>query len=251
MLKNTSAFLSMKEAKPVADKKNLAEQVYRVIREGIMQRKLLPGMRLSALALSQEMGVSRTPVRLALERLAAEGLVEVRSNRSAQVARPSPKTVKEVFSMRALLESEAARLAAEKAAPADSRALEKLIDDEQREFHNRNFHGYIKANREFHMAVARLADNSLLEKTIEQFLDQSGVILSLFDPFYDFEPEEERTNYEEDRAILEALVTKNAGLAASRMKDHIMRAFRNLPLDELEARTKGMPRLKEKGTDRA
>jgi DNA-binding GntR family transcriptional regulator len=241
----------MKEAKPVADKKNLAEQVYRVIREGIMQRKLLPGMRLSALALSQEMGVSRTPVRLALERLAAEGLVEVRSNRSAQVARPSPKTVKEVFSMRALLESEAARLAAEKAAPADSRALEKLIDDEQREFHNRNFHGYIKANREFHMAVARLADNSLLEKTIEQFLDQSGVILSLFDPFYDFEPEEERTNYEEDRAILEALVTKNAGLAASRMKDHIMRAFRNLPLDELEARTKGMPRLKEKGTDRA
>jgi len=235
----------------VADKKNLAEQVYRVIREGIMQRKLLPGMRLSALALSQEMGVSRTPVRLALERLAAEGLVEVRSNRSAQVARPSPKTVKEVFSMRALLESEAARLAAEKAAPADSRALEKLIDDEQREFHNRNFHGYIKANREFHMAVARLADNSLLEKTIEQFLDQSGVILSLFDPFYDFEPEEERTNYEEDRAILEALVTKNAGLAASRMKDHIMRAFRNLPLDELEARTKGMPRLKEKGTDRA
>jgi DNA-binding GntR family transcriptional regulator len=241
----------MKEAKPVADKKNLAEQVYRVIREGIMQRKLLPGMRLSALALSQEMGVSRTPVRLALERLAAEGLVEVRSNQSAQVARPSPKTVKEVFSMRALLESEAARLAAEKAAPADSRALEKLIDDEQREFHNRNFHGYIKANREFHMAVARLADNSLLEKTIEQFLDQSGVILSLFDPFYDFEPEEERTNYEEDRAILEALVTKNAGLAASRMKDHIMRAFRNLPLDELEARTKGMPRLKEKGTDRA
>lgn len=235
----------------MADEKNLAEQVYWMIREGIMQRKLQPGMRLSALALSQEMGVSRTPVRLALERLAAEGLVEVRSNQSAQVAKPSPKAVKEVFSLRALLESEAARLAAEKAKPEDLRALKKLIDDEKREFHNRHLHGYIKANREFHMAVARLAGNSLLEKTIEHFLDQSGVILSLFDPFYAFESEEERINYEENKAILEALSTKNAGLAASRMKDHIMRAFRNLPLDELEARTRGMPRLKEKGSDHA
>ncbi len=230
----------------MADEKNLAEQVYRVIREGILKRNLLPGMRLSALALSQEMGVSRTPVRLALERLAAEGLVEVRSNQTAQVARPSPKTVKEVFFMRALLESEAARLATERAGPADSKALKKLIEEEQSEFHNRNFHGYINANREFHMAVARLADNSLLEKTIEQFLDQSGIILSLFDPFYAFEPEEEKINYEEDKAILKALEAENAGLAASRMKDHIMRAFRNLPLDELEARTRSMPRLKKK-----
>lgn len=235
----------------MGDERNLAEQVYKVIREGIMKRNLLPGMKLSALALSQEMGVSRTPVRLALERLAAEGLVEVRSNQSAQVARPSPKTVEEVFAMRALLEAEAACLAAGKTRAADLRVMEGLIDDEQREFHNRNFHGYIQANREFHMAVARLAGNSLLEKTIEQFLDHSGVILSLFDPFYAFEPEEERINYAENKAILEALEMKKARLAASRMKDHIMRAFRNLPLDELEARTRGMPRLKEKGSDSA
>jgi DNA-binding GntR family transcriptional regulator len=236
----------MKEANPVDDERNLAEQVYKVIREGIMKRNLLPGMKLSALALSQEMGVSRTPVRLAIERLAAEGLVEVRSNQSAQVARPSRKTVEEVFFMRALLESEAACLAAEKTETSDLMVIKGLIDEEQQEFHNRNFHGYIQANREFHIAVARLAGNSLLEKTIEQFLDQSGVILSLFDPFYAFEPEEERINYAEDKAILEALALKKAGLAASRMKEHIMRAFRNLPLDELEARTRGMPRLKEK-----
>ncbi|MFP4483075.1 MAG: GntR family transcriptional regulator [Thermovirgaceae bacterium] len=235
----------------MTDEKNLAEQVYKVIREGILKRNLLPGMKLSALALSQEMGVSRTPVRLALERLAAEGLVEVRSNQSAQVARPSSKTVEEVFFMRALLEAEAVRIAASKVRPADLRTLEDLVDEEQREFHNRHFQGYIKANRELHMAIARLADNSLLEKTIEQFLDQSGVILSLFDPFYAFEPEEERVNYAEDKAILEALAAKNAGLAASRMKDHILRAFRNLPLEELEARTRGMPRLKTREADPA
>lgn len=196
------------------------------------------------MALSKEMGVSRTPIRLALQRLATEGLIVMKSNQAAMVAKPSAKSATEVFFMRALLESAAASLACRFAMDADVKRLRDAIEEENLAFRSRVLWDYLKANARVHLLIADLARNETLRATIEQFINQSNVILSLFDPFYGFSEEEESTNYEEDLAILEAISLRDEELAGKRMKDHIMRSFANLPLDDLDNATSIIPRLK-------
>ena len=93
------------------DETSIEKKVYKIIRTAILKRKLTPGTKISALSLSQEIGVSRTPVRLALQQLSAEGYVVMQSNKAAHVAKPSVKDIQETFFMRELLEPQAAELA--------------------------------------------------------------------------------------------------------------------------------------------
>lgn len=223
---------------------NLDQQVYLKIREAILNRKLAPGMRISALSLSQGMGVSRTPTRLALQRLASEGLVEMQANRAARVARPSAKQISDVFFVRATLEAAAASLACARAGKSDTGYLRLLAKEEQTAFRCRSLSVYLDANNRFHLYVADLSGNYVLKAAIEQTLNQSSVMLSLFDPFFSFPGEEEFEDHEEHLRIIEAIEKGDETIASNQMKDHILRALSNLPLEDLEQAIAFMPKLK-------
>nr|WP_255426334.1 GntR family transcriptional regulator [Pseudonocardia sp. C8] len=96
---------------------------YNWIRQGIAVGMLTPGEWIREGTLAEALGVSRTPVREALYALAADGVVEIVHNRGARVAEWTLKDVDEVYSLRALLEGEGARLAASNPTPA---VLEQL-----------------------------------------------------------------------------------------------------------------------------
>src|SRR5215203_6092246 len=89
-----------------------AEAAYGIIREGILSGELARGQRLREEELALRAGVSRTPVREALRRLDAEGLVDFTPNRGARVTAWSERELEDVYEARALLESYGARLAA-------------------------------------------------------------------------------------------------------------------------------------------
>ena len=219
-------------------------RVYSTLRDAILNRKMLPGTKISILALSKELGVSRTPIRLAMQRLSTEGLIVMRSNQTPMVAKPSLKSAKEIFYMRTLLEPAAASLAARFAPAAEVNKLRAAIEKEKLMLKSRNFLDYLNVNTQTHCLIAEMARNEALKATIMQFLDKSTIILSLFDPFYNYSEKEIYVDYDEGLAILEAIRMKNEDLAAERMKSHIMRAFNALPLDSLEEVALVFPRLK-------
>ena len=83
---------------------NRSEQICAALRSAILERALLPGMKLPEDSLGERFGSSRTIVRQALERLAAEGLVELRRNRGAVVATPSLEEARDLFDLRCQIE---------------------------------------------------------------------------------------------------------------------------------------------------
>lgn len=93
--------------------RSVEESVTEALRDAILRGELKPGHRLAQVELSEELGVSRIPLRDALRRLEAEGLVEIDGRRGARVSSLSPGDVEEIYAMRKLLESECARRAIE------------------------------------------------------------------------------------------------------------------------------------------
>ncbi|MGA8339231.1 MAG: GntR family transcriptional regulator, partial [Solirubrobacteraceae bacterium] len=107
--------MSWPEPAAAPDRLNIAsvvDQVYTAIRERITSGSLARGARVHQEDLAEELGVSRTPVREALRRLAAEGLVEMRTNRGARVADVDQAGMRVSYEARTVIEPGAARLAA-------------------------------------------------------------------------------------------------------------------------------------------
>jgi DNA-binding GntR family transcriptional regulator len=221
----------------------IEKRVYEIILEAIVQRKLTPGMKISALSLSQQIGVSRTPVRLALQQLSAEGFVVMQSNRAAQVAKPSEKNIREIYFMRGLLESEAIVLACANAKKRDIKKLRELAKLERKMFGARNLAGYASANEQFHLEIARLAQNEILFETIKKFIAQSNIIISLFDRFYEFSKSDEIAYAGENEKLISLIEKRDEKRASMEMKNHVRRSFEGLALDRLKEVTSMVPAL--------
>ena len=222
---------------------SIEKRVYEIIRKAILQRKLTPGMKISALSLSQEIGVSRTPVRLALQQLSAEGFVVMKANKAAHVAKPSVRNIRELFYLRQVLESTAVTLACQNVEKKDIKKLREINDLEGKTFKARDLSRYTDANEAFHLQIAKMADNELLFETIEKLVAQSSIILSLFDPFYDFSKEDEINYKKENEMLISFIENKAEKKAVDEIKQHIQRSLNNLSLDKLDELTSIIPRL--------
>src|SRR5579862_6008283 len=108
----------------VADERTLSIQTYDELRTAIVQGRIRPNQRLIETELAEEYGVSRTPVRESLQRLAAVGLI-VAARRGWTVREHSLDEIREIYEVRAALEGYAARLAAER---GDTAALRKIAE---------------------------------------------------------------------------------------------------------------------------
>lgn len=143
----------------------IAEKAYSAIRERVLSGEYAAGDRLREGELAEAVGVSRTPVREALRRLDAEGLVEYVPNRGAHVAAWSQHDLEEIFGLRALLEGYGARLAASKIEAAELQELEALAD-QMESIVRRGIEGRYEqmalVNSRFHRLVVEAARNTRL-----------------------------------------------------------------------------------------
>ena len=210
------------------------EKAYTAIRLAILQRKLTPGMKIPTQSLSKELGISRTPVRWALQQLSSEGFVEMKSNHAAHVVKPSENKIKEIYYMRGILEPHAIILICRYAKKSDIKKLREFAKQERKMFQTRNIAGYANANEQFHLEIARLARNQTLYETIQKFITQTVIILSLFDRFYEFSKEEEVAYDSENERLISYIENKDEKRAFDEMKNHISHSFEELALDKLE-----------------
>ena len=192
--------------------------VYRRLHESILRRALPPGSRLIEAELTQTLAVSRGPVREALRRLAAEGLVEHIPNKGGAVRRISRTEMREAFEVRIALESLAAKLAAQRddalAHATFREAVDSLSDESPRDASRSAAETAL-----FHEAMLTLAGNATLRDLVRRLrltlvIGQTAGCVS---------DEEIAMSMREHRAIAEAILLRDAAAAVSALQAHLER----------------------------
>jgi DNA-binding GntR family transcriptional regulator len=129
----------------------------------VLSGELLPGAKLDEQGLAQRFQVSRTPVREALRQLASGGLIELRPNRGAFVAKVTPEQLEEMFVAMAEMEATCARLAAMSMSPVERRGLQRLHERMAGMAEGEQVEEFRAANETFHGLIYQGAHNGLLE----------------------------------------------------------------------------------------
>jgi DNA-binding GntR family transcriptional regulator len=148
---------------------NLTEEVFDAIRDGIVDRVLTPGARISEANVASQLNVSKTPVREALLRLRHIGLVEL-SERGLTVVRPSVKAIRDAYESRAGIERTAAEYAAYRATTEEHERILLLARCSLERAQAQDGPRFRAFDREFHEAIARSARNAVLERAVKDSL---------------------------------------------------------------------------------
>ncbi|MFD8269439.1 GntR family transcriptional regulator [Streptomyces althioticus] len=146
----------------------LRDRVYEALLELITTRALQPGQHLVESELAGHLGVSRQPVREALQRLNTEGWVDLRPGQGAFVHEPTEEEADQLLTVRTLLEAEAARLAASNADSKGVRALEDILAEGLAAVEADDVDAAVALNARFHAKVMELAGNAVLAELAAQ-----------------------------------------------------------------------------------
>jgi DNA-binding GntR family transcriptional regulator len=217
--------MSSSEPATAPDRLNIAsvvDQVYAAIRERISSGSLPRGGRVHQEDLAEELGVSRTPVREALRRLAAEGLVEMRTNRGARVADVDQGGMRGAYEARLVVEPGAARLAAQQQLAEPLARMRAAVDAQRRAV--RSVQRSFEANRAFHLALVAASGNEFLIQLAERlWVARIGATI------YERQVEtQERMllDAREHEQILEAIEAGDARRAESLTRRHLGEAMK-------------------------
>ncbi|HVO15077.1 MAG TPA: GntR family transcriptional regulator [Alphaproteobacteria bacterium] len=201
----------------------VVEFAIETIKSGIYDGRFAPGQRLIEADLTRDLAISRGPVREALRRLAADGIVELISHRGAVVARPSRAEVAGLFDAREALEALAARRAAELIDEAGNRALAQRARAEMQGSRDQlAVDAYVRENQRFHEAILALAGNIHLHRLLAQ-LEFPAFRASFFRVF---DEAERAASLAEHGAIIGAIIDGQPKRAEDAMRKHVRRAAR-------------------------
>src|SRR5581483_11824849 len=149
-----------------------ASYVHEQLKSRILHLELMPGTLLDETEISRQFGVSRSPVREALIRLSAEGLVQNFRNRTAIVAQFDIAALPAYFDAMQLLYRLSARLAAQNPNPAKLEQLKRDHEEHEKAIRRRDVRDMVRLNREFHMAIAEMGGNPFIAGWLSGILDQ-------------------------------------------------------------------------------
>lgn len=206
---------------------NSEDTVYQKIKNAIRKRYIKQGSQLVEGSLAQNLGVSRTPVRSAIRKLEADGLVKSIPNRGAFVITPTLKEIEETFLVRGHLEQMAARLAAKSITPGQIAILNELIEEEALIFEKQELDEYYLVNDTFHLKIAEFSDNNVLASYVHTLLDKTRIFLILFDPFSKLSIS---PSLKDHKTIVAALEKHDQEEAVKAVSSHIRSS-----IDDLEA----------------
>ncbi|MDE0239581.1 MAG: GntR family transcriptional regulator [bacterium] len=170
----------MPNTKPKRTKGATTQYVFDSLRREILDLEIEPGAPLDEMEIGRRFGVSRSPVREALVRLGANGLVEAFPNRSAVAARLRLESLSAYLDAQELAFRVTARGAASRITPEQVEELIRLQADNDRARAEQDTDGMIQTNRRFHLKVAEIAGNPWYTQWLEGLMDQGQRILKLY-----------------------------------------------------------------------
>ncbi|MFC9839506.1 GntR family transcriptional regulator [Rhodococcus sp. NPDC127530] len=194
----------------------LRDQVVEVLRDMIVRGVLESGTRINEVELAARLGISRGPLREAIQRLSAEGLIDSQRNRGAFIREITVEDVRHMYELRQVLEVTAAKFAAARATDSDIAELDEQIEEADRLLAAKSATAY-PVESDFHLTVLRLAKNPYLE----QAGGELQVQLRLARLRAGGSPERAREALNEHRDILAAIAARDVRAAGKAMTLHL------------------------------
>lgn len=198
----------------------LSDDAYAKILAAVRNGTLAPGTRIRESQMAEWLEMSRTPVRQAIQRLEAEGLLTMAPRAGLVVTMVDEELVEELYLMREVLEGTAARLAAESATRIELRMLEDMVAIEMKA--KVDWRVAADANRRFHALIFTAAKNRFLLKSLRALHDS----LALLGPSTLANEERARQAAREHAKVVKAIVARDPDTAEARMREHIRGAYR-------------------------
>ena len=198
--------------------------------QAVHEHRLQPGTKLREDEVCEIFGVSRTLVRQALRSMEYQGLLTIERNRGAFVSRPTLKEAREVFQARALLEPETARAAAQRATAADIARLERHIENEHAALDRDEAGLALKLSGDFHLDIARIADQQTIEQFLRQLISRSSLVIALY-----WRRRNALCESNAHHALVDALRQQDGASAEELMKGHLLDLLSQLDLRERDS----------------
>jgi DNA-binding GntR family transcriptional regulator len=192
-----------------------SHRAYDVLRDRLLRFKFLPNQKINENLLADELRISRTPLREALNRLAAEGLL-VSSGRGLSIPGLEPEVVFDLFEARLEIECATVRMACERATDADLARMSDFLELSMAESPDASVDRLIELDLHFHDTIAKLAGNKVLRQTLCNLNDRIHLIRWIA-----MEGRRQGTQAEH-RRILDHMQARDDRAAMAGMREHIL-----------------------------
>ena len=198
--------------------KNISEQAYLHIRETLLHSDVYVGQKILHNDLGHKLGISHTPLREAMFRLAAEGLLEHENYKGFSISAITLDEAREIYETREVIEPPMTAKAAGAMTPEKSVAFKKILEQYRRLLAEPYDRRRLLIDKKLHMQIAKLAGNKILVQTLNLICDKL-IFKSLFEKI---SPERGQKIVDEHSQILRALEKKDGPKAAELMKKHLL-----------------------------
>ena len=205
------------------------EAIYNTIFESVMTQRLKPGTKLPEASLCELFNASRATVRKVLQSLAHDHIVELRPNRGASVAAPTPEQTREIFEARRVLESAIVRLAATNAKRTDIANLRQRLKQEHASLKRLAPPEWVRLASSFHLLIAETAGNPILTHYLIELVSRCSLIVALYEP-----PGNASCEHDEHSRIVDYIEQGDGDRAARLMEDHLSNLEKNVFLNPEE-----------------
>jgi DNA-binding GntR family transcriptional regulator len=209
--------------------RDIERSIYDEMHRAISDRRLPPGTKLVEEHLADAFGVSRARSRSVLQSLARDKVVTLEPNRGAFVSHPSPDEARQVFAARRVLE---VGLAQAVVAGVTDKALDKLrrhVALEEQTEHGPDRHSDLKNSHDFHMLLAQLAANPVLEAFLGELLARSALITAIYE-----RSDGSLCSHVSHRYLIEIIEKRDSAAYGEAMQVHLDEVEANLDLTEPE-----------------
>ncbi len=210
-----------------AEGDDVETRIYRSVFESVMSQRLPPGTKLPEAPLCELFGVSRAVVRKVLQKLAHDHIVQLRPNRGAIVAVPTREETQQIFDARRALEAAIVRLVAERATPADLKALRAQLHEESKVMHRHDQPAWARLASTYHLRLAELSGNAILHRYLVEIVSRCSLIVALHQP-----PGNAACEHDEHERIVERIARGDADGAVALMDQHLRDLERHLALEQ-------------------
>ena len=203
---------------PLIDVSNINEKIYRFLKNHIVNLTYPPGYKLKMRQLRDQLGVSQTPIKDALFRLAGEGLVDITSRRGTYVKEVNERDLVEVYDIRMIIEMGAAEIVAGQITDEQLDELERRYRDTLTSDADSDYLVFMEGAKEFHNTIIRFTNNHRLLDLYEQLNAHMQMVRFRFQE--NAIARRPRTN-EEHRRILKAFKERDVAKAKAAIKYHL------------------------------
>jgi DNA-binding GntR family transcriptional regulator len=202
-------------------------RIYRAVVNAVMSHRLPPGTRLGEADFCELYQVSRTTVRKALQRLAHDHIIELRPNRGAVIASPTPEEARDIFASRRVLERAIVPLVIRNATPASLQLIRQALEAEDQARHSGDRANWIRLGGEFHILLAELAGNKVLQRFMIELVSRCSLIIALYES-----PGAPMCGNDEHKQLMALIEQGDVGRASALIEHHLLEIEARLRMGE-------------------